>query len=306
MRCDAPENLKAYGKTLDYETNAFFAGYVYLLLAFIIGLILAYYGVVAAIGWTVESVVHDQVHGRGGGKRRFNLMVVPGLASEDRRAGFENFSRFLTFLMGATLVNYFALYFMRLQNLYMRNHDYSSLPEFMFRDIVDPVEKLFSSIKNAGELDTEFVAEAAGDYTGLGDLVNILDPGMNDSQAYLGIFVLLIVYAVVSIVFFSATSDLARQARNNLRRLLSEPNGEDKAKRYYGANGTDVSARLEAMSIWPVAWPNLRNLLRYLGIGIAFLIFYRIWMIWLASILLRFLKSGNISDEPKETAKAKA
>lgn len=299
VRCNTTEEIVGYANTVNSNINQIFSGSVYFLLALITGTIISYYGVMAAIGWTLESVAHDQVNSRAGLKRRFNLIVVPGLKSDDKRAGFENFSRFLTFMLWATVVNYFALYFMRLQNLYMRNHDYSSLTEFMFRDIGDPIAKLFSAIRGAGQLDGTFLSNVFGDYTGLGDLVNILDPGLNDSQAYLGIFVLLIVYAIVAISFLSATSDLSRQAKSNLRSILNSPDGPEKAARYYNLSSNEISNKLNEMNIWPVAWPNLRGLLRFLAVGIVFLVFYRIWMIWLAGFMVRFLKSDKISDAPR-------
>ena len=92
---------------------------------------------------------------------------------------------------------------------------------------------------------------------------------------------------------------LARQARLNLEMKVATEEGSRRVANYFAITADTARSRTDNMNVWPTYWPNLAGLLSLLLYGIVFLIFYRIWALWVAATIVRVLRIGGLSPSSR-------
>ncbi len=261
--------------------NTLFSGYVYLVAALLSALVLMFYAYLFCFAWTMEEL----------SRRKYNLMVVPNLRSNDLRRGFELLWPPIRAVIMATFVGYAVLYLMRIQNLFLRAQEYRDIFDFMARDLLSPVRDVtlvvgkFLGGGEAGSLSGQISSTPE-------TLERILDPGLNDTQAYFSVVIFSFVTVIVSILLVIALHDVASRAKQD---VIDDHEEAEDLEDFVARHEVDktveskskeektiwIMSRISEMRTWPLDWPSLNRALKLLLIGILFLIFYRAMLIWI-------------------------
>ncbi len=276
--------------------NSLFSGYVYLVAALLSALVLMFYGYLFCFAWTMEEV----------SRRKYALMVVPNLRSNDLRRGFELLWPPVRAVILATFVGYAVLYLMRIQNLFLRAQEYRDIFDFMARDLLSPVRDITLVVGKF--LGGSEVGSLSGQISSTPEtLERILDPGLNDTQAYFSVVLFAFVTVIVSILLVIALHDVASRAKQDV--IDDHEEAEDledfvvhhEVDKSLQSESTEKKAlwilsRVSEMRTWPLDWPSLNRALKLLLTGILFLIFYRAMLIWIG-IFIYAIVSGRAAKK---------
>ncbi|MEM9735047.1 MAG: hypothetical protein AAF908_00380 [Pseudomonadota bacterium] len=277
----------------DLWMNWVFSAYVYGVAGAMTALLLSFYGYLFAVAWTVEEVSHG----------RYGRILVPYVWSEDLRRGFEYLWPPVRAVLLTTFAGYALLYLMRVQNLFLRSQTYESIFDYLLQDILAPITdlpKLISGLLSNDQAAT-ISARLTSSTTTFG---NILDPGLEDVQAYIAVLVFFFVTIVVAVLLIVALYDVAIRAREDALEMLDRDETRDAFIRAHGQGdlttqeglaeaGREMERRLREMNAWPLDWPTLGRMLRLLLIGVLFLMFYRAMLIWLGLFIFSTIRSAR-------------
>lgn len=276
--------------------NSLFSGYVYLVATILSALVLMFYGYLFCFAWTIEEV----------SRRKYPLMVVPNLRSNDLRRGFELLWPPVRAVIIATFVGYAVLYLMRIQNLFLRAQDYRDIFDFMARDLLSPMRDITLVVGKF--LGGDEVGSLSGQISSTPEtLERILDPGLNDTQAYFSVVLFAFVTVIVSILLVIALHDVASRAKQDVIDDHEEAEDLENFVAHHDVDKTVQSqsnekkalwilSRVSDMRTWPLDWPSLNRALKLLLTGILFLIFYRAMLIWIG-IFIYAIVSGRAAKK---------
>ncbi len=295
--CDR-EDYRQHYRYADLSENLVFSGYVYLVAAVLSALVLMFYGYLFCFAWTMEEL----------SRRKYKLLILPNLRSKDLRRGFELLWPPIRAVIIATFVGYAVLYLMRIQNLFLRAQEYRDIFDFMARDLLSPFRDITLVVGKF--LGGEDVGSLSGQITSTPEtLERILDPGLNDTQAYISVVIFSLVTVIISILLIIALHDVASRAKQDVLDDLEESDdldafierhpveesvkGETREKKIVW-----VMSRVSDMVTWPLDWPTLNRAMKLLLIGILFLIFYRAMLIWIG-LFVYAIVSGRAERKAK-------
>lgn len=247
--------------------NMVFSGYVYALALIGVTVVLAYFCFVFALAITVSQVRRGTL----------GLRLIPNVTSPDslKRMGFETFEPVLQPCVVITVLSFIIVFLTRLQNEYLRSDSPGNIFAFMFEgvsDIVGP-DGALRSIK------------------GLFDVGQLADP-----NSQIGGPVMIIVFALVSVVLAFILRRTAQDAAADVRQALADDQTAPKVEALYGLDRATLDEKLSSIATWPLSWPRLRQMLMLAGFGIACFFFYKLAIVWIAVVLVRMLMSAKWSD----------
>lgn len=276
--------------------NSLFSGYVYVVATILSALVLMFYGYLFCFAWTMEEV----------SRRKYALMVVPNLRSSDLRRGFELLWPPVRAVILATFVGYAVLYLMRIQNLFLRAQEYRDIFDFMARDLLSPMRDITLVVGKF--LGGDEVGSLSGQISSTPEtLERILDPGLNDTQAYFSVVLFAFVTVIVSILLVIALHDVASRAKQD---VIDDHEEAEDLEHFVAHHDVDKSlksdspeqkalwilSRVSEMRTWPLDWPSLNRAMKLLLTGILFLIFYRAMLIWIG-IFIYAIVSGRAAKK---------
>ena len=191
--------------------------------------------------------------------RRFGLLIIPDLSSNDHRRGFEIFGQFFSLTLSIASICLVMTYLMSLQNIYLRV----------------PATNLFAFL--APHPDLASAALARGDVSGAVDAwVGLITCVPGDSLQSL-IAWCIASFMVVSILgvayLFLRASALQGRVRilSELKRL-----GTARLRRITKMDGAEIESRLTGMRTWPLLWPNLNATIIATFLILVAFVFYKL------------------------------
>lgn len=251
-----------------------FAAYNYGLMAFWTGVLISYFGYVLALA----IVVHDLDHGR------YDYQLVLDLNSGDarKRRGFELMESVFRPCVLVTIFAFMMAFFMRIQNVFLRNTEYATIYNLLFVDIPDTFGKFtgFGILQMTGWLN-EIQST----------LKKFLDFGQfNDPQSLLGAPAILIVLGLVTAALGHILRTAAMGAQSRVLEAMGEKHQAHKVAAYYQLSEAETSARAGDVEWWPLSWPELRYAMRLMISGIFCYVFYRVAFIWMGFVAYRSIQ----------------
>lgn len=189
--------------------------------------------------------------------QNYGLFVIPDLASDDKRCGFEVVRRFFTFAIVAALIGCVMIYLMGVQNIYLRSPA-ESIFAFLTPDMAafndaanwrDAVDALF------GFLFSENVAK-----------------GTRNVYVWFFGFLIFAVFIGGFMLFLRQGALLGKSL------ILDEmrANGFERLQRLTQKDEKTVTDQLSRLHIWPLEQPDLRASLGILLLMIVSFIFYKL------------------------------
>lgn len=192
--------------------------------------------------------------------------------------GFENFEPVMQPCILVTILSFTMAFLMRLQNEYLRSEAPGNVFQFMFSGIEDIVSTE-GGIQNIGLL---------------------FDTGqLGDPNSQIAGPAVIIIFALVSIVLAFILRQTAIQARNRVQTALNDAEKTQKVVSLYKMQQEELHEKLDQISVWPLGWPRLRQMLTLAGFGIACFYFYKLVFVWIAIVLLRLVQGGLSSKNPE-------
>jgi len=242
--------------------NWLFSTYVYALLVVELCLLLTYFCFVFALAVTVWRL-------RQG---RTELRLIPNLKSGDRlkRMGFENFEPVLQPCIFVTILSFIMAFLMRLQNEYLRSDEPGAIFSFMLSGIDDIV---------------------SGD-GGIKNVALLFDTGkLADPNSQIGGPAVIAVFALISVILAFILRRTALEAASNVHDALHDDTTKQKVLTLYNLPTEELETRLSEIAVWPLSWPQLRQMLILTGGGIASFFFYKFAIAWIVIVLLRLFQA---------------
>ncbi|WP_299500420.1 hypothetical protein [uncultured Roseobacter sp.] len=255
--------LPAHSVVPSTTVNWWFSAYVYFLMSVQLSLLMIYFCFVFSLAVTVFRLRQGST----------NLRIIPNLKSADPldRMGFENFEPVMQPCILVTILSFIMAFLMRLQNEYLRSKEPGNVFQFMFSGIDDLVSA-DGGLKNVGLL---------------------FDTGLlGDPNSQIGGPAVIVVFALVSVVLAFLLRRTAIEARNQVQAAVNHPEKSPKILALYGMDRDEVLEKLTKVSVWPLGWPRLRQMLTLAGFGIACFYFYKLAFVWIAIVLIRLLQGG--------------
>lgn len=246
----------------DKKTNLYFSTYVYSLLLVEMNIVLVYFCFIFALALSVYRL-------RLG---HFGIRVVPNLKSGDplNRKGFENFEPVLQPCIFVTILSFIMAFLMRIQNEYLRSEEPGNIFRFMFSAVPDAVS-------------------ADGAINSVAELVDI--GKLADPNSQVGGPAIIIVFALVSIALAFILRRAARDSADDVYHALENEKVQQKVVALYADDEMAVKSALGEISVWPLSWPRLRQMLFLAAAGIACFFFYKLAFIWIAIVLVRMVQT---------------
>jgi hypothetical protein len=212
-----------------------------------------------------------------GPEGRVNKLLFPNLRSEDPRRGFQKFAEPLQLMLNASLVVYLICYLIRINRIYMRSPEYSSIISFVQRDINVLVKSKVLDLKGS-------------------ELVSILLQTPSDPryQEFFGGIALVLVCLFSLAVIVLTVSGAAKRAKANAEEYYER----DDCHSLFGLPIEDERRRAKEMTTWPFEWRylQLNTLLAMMLVAPVMLWFYRIgfyvFLVFVAAVLVRMRKIG--------------
>lgn len=249
--------------------NLAFSAVAHLLLLSQIAYLLSFYGILIGLSAVLYRFAED----------RQPVRLTPDVTSTDRRRGFQRFSGFFMGALTVSVLAYISCYFMRVQNLYLRDGEAGRVDQLMFNYIAGSLsEKIY--VPHDIQSFLYFLANSALEISNAvfatGDL--------GDVQAYLGVGMILIGVLVVVVALFTILRGAAEEAGRGVERALADGATTSAVTSYYGLPAEVVAERVgtDGMDEWPLKWPRLNTFLAYTALGLACFFFYRLALVWIA------------------------
>ena len=257
--------------------NQIFSAAAYTLMAFESAAVLSFFGVLIGVASEIYAL-SDQKRG---------LLLIPNATDKDRRRGFQLFAPFFMGVLTTTLLGYLSCYFMRIQNLYLRDVKFHRIDEMLLRPITESASS-FSHLPDSPQQVISYLANSVSD---IGDA--LFDSGrFYDVNSYEGALILLIVIFVVAASLVAVLRNAAQEGRTTLHLALADGHKKKMVEAYYGLNSAVIVRRIseKQMDVWPLHWPNLNSFIVFMSLGFACFFFYRLGLIWIAVQIWRWLR----------------
>jgi|GEM_PF-2025379 len=258
-----------------------FAAYNYALMAFWSAVLVSYFGYVLAL----TIVVYDLDRGR------YDFQLVLNLNSADarKRRGFELMEGVFRPCVLVTIFAFMMAFFMRIQNVFLRNTEYQTIYDLLFVDIPDT----FGKFTGLG------VIQLMGWLTELQKtLQKFLDFGQfADPQSLLGAPAILIVLGLVTAALGHILRTAAMGAQSRVLAALTERDQAHKVAAYYRLSERETSTRAGDVEWWPLSWPELRYAVRLMISGAFCYVFYRVAFVWMGYVAYRSIQ-GRWRERP--------
>jgi hypothetical protein len=259
-----------------------FAAYNYGLMAFWSAVLISYFGYVLAL----TIVVYDLDHGR------YDFQLVLNLNSADarKRRGFELMEGVFRPCVFVTIFAFMMAFFMRIQNVFLRNKDYETIYDLLFVDIPET----FGKLTGLGAIQQwiGWFSELQKTLQKFIDFGEFLDP-----QSLLGAPAILIVLGLVTAALGHILRTAAMGAQSRVLAALAERDQAHKVAAYYRLSERETSARAGDVQWWPLSWPELRYAVRLMISGIFCYVFYRVAFIWMGYVAYRSIQ-GRWRERP--------
>ncbi|HXF53219.1 MAG TPA: hypothetical protein VNK52_03760 [Hyphomicrobiaceae bacterium] len=251
-----------------------FAAYNYALMAFWSAVLVSYFGYVLAL----TIVVYHLDRGR------YDFQLVLNLNSADarKRRGFELMEGVFRPCVLVTIFAFMMAFFMRIQNVFLRNTEYQTIYDLLFVDIPDT----FGKFTGLG------VIQLMGWLTELQKtLQKFLDFGQfADPQSLLGAPAILIVLGLVTAALGHILRTAAMGAQARVLASLAERDGAPRVAAYYRLSERETSTRAGDVEWWPLSWPELRYAVRLMISGVFCYVFYRVAFVWMGYVAYRSIQ----------------
>lgn len=267
-------------------TNLVFSTIAYVLLIGQIAYLFSFFGLLVGLAIILSGLSE--------GDRA--VLITPDATSEDRRRGFERFTGFFMGVLAVAMLCYLACYFMRVQNLFLRTHEYGRIDQLLFNPIaaslsdkldvpVDWESGLMTVAMTVAKLIAKALMRFLNSVFTTGDLA--------DLQAYLGIGMILISVLLVVMALFAVLRGAAQDSRQIIEQAIADPEQATAVEAYYGLSRETIRERVkeQGMDEWPLEWPTLNTFVTYLALGLACFFFYRLALLWIALQLWQILRS---------------
>lgn len=197
--------------------------------------------------------------------------LVPDLRSGHERRGFEDFEHPLRHLLIVTLVAYLMCYFVRLENVYLASPGFSSLGDFVNRDILNGV--------------VAAVQGGSGWRNELPRLFAVAAPVSR--QAFLaGSAAFILLVFTFQLVVMTVGSAASRARATALRHFNARGNH---ARVLFDMPPAEERDQLRTMNVWPLGYFTLNALLTLAFMALATLYYYRIGLFAFGFIVLLIL-----------------
>lgn len=216
--------------------------------------------------------------GRG---RRSAFSLVPDLASEDPRRGFEDLADPLQEMLGVTLLAYLMCYCVVLEGAYLKSKTATSLADFVQSDIWAGISQAVNPSKGGALASIFQHLFTAGDQTLRGTLSA-------------SIFVLVFTFSLIVVAITARGA--AGRARSAALRYLSAPS----ATSLFGLGTSVEIERAKSMVVWPLGYLKLNWILLGALLAECTLYFYRVGLFaagfvivaLLSRLMYRLIKPG--------------
>jgi hypothetical protein len=211
-----------------------------------------------------------------GPEGRINNVLWPNLRSTDPRRGFQEFEDPLQLMLNASLVFFIVCYFIRVNRIYMRHVECSSITDFIQHDITSLVSEKVLELKGSELLSVLFYAPSQPKY----------------QEFFGGIALLLISFFSLGVISLTVGKS-ARRAKANALGYYDLPDSTS----LFGLDAEEERKRAQEMTTWPLEWRyfQLDALLAIMGIAVASLYYYRIGLyvmiVVIAALLARLRKA---------------
>jgi hypothetical protein len=173
-------------------------------------------------------------------------------------------------------------FFMRIQNVYLRNTEYPTIYNLLFVDIPDTFGK-FSGFGLVHLL--SWVTELQKSLQKFLDFGQFADP-----QSLLGAPAILIALGLVTAALGHILRTAAMGAQARVVAALGARDGAHKVAAYYQLSEEETSARAGDVQWWPLSWPELHYAVRLMISGIFCYVFYRVAFIWMGFVAYRSIQ----------------
>ncbi len=203
--------------------------------------------------------------------------LVPDVDSTDARRGFQRLGRVVEEIIFACACAFLVFWMSRLQNLYLQSNA-ASLWEFFLGDVE--------------------IALAPFDVSRFGRA--LVDTGgleFSSVMVMLGAFAVIVASIVVPL---HTLRRAAVEARETARELAS------RRPRTFATHRTDedLQASLDGMTVWPMSYPQLNQLIFWVAFAFLSLIFYRIGAAFVLLWMWRLVKKAFAAGETEALAVA--
>jgi hypothetical protein len=235
--------------TTPHWLNRFFAISVYILFAGIgVGGLFAFFVALFGVGMFFMPDV----------SKRYGMLIVPDIGSQDDRKGFELLGRFFSLTLSITALCLVMAYLMSLQNIYLRV----------------PARNLFEFLTpSVGAAKVALSAGRPGEALDalLGNIFVVPGDSLQSLIAWFIAAFMVIAILGVAYLFLRAS---ALEGRGRLLTELSRL-GTARLRRLTPLDAAEIRSRLQAMRTWPLLWPSLNaTIIATFLIVIAF-VFYK-------------------------------
>ena len=198
--------------------------------------------------------------------------LIPDLASDDERKGFEIFERFVFRLLYVGLAFTVVLFFIRVQSVYDAS---DSSARTVFHFVLQDVIKGF--VSNVAELLT-------GESTALFDVGTATNYSTRIVFAAMSVMVMIAV-AVPTLIL----SVLARQSKEALTECLRKPPCPPCTSRNLSAE--DCKKRVAEMDFWPLRYPRPMELIAYIVFAGFCFLFYKFTFLLLGVLVIQTVRT---------------
>ena len=269
-----------------FATNYVFSLYVYLLLAVGAGITLAYFAFIASLSMTVFRI----------GEGRAGFVIVPNIKSPDprNRCGFEVLDPVFRPCVYVTIVAFVIVLLTRVQNVFLRSDEATDIFNFLLEDFGNAISRVSIDITNFDAF-LSALADGGRDLSNIFDTVSFSDP-----NSFLGLIAVLAVFVLIALSLSYILRSAANAAKNRVLQELSTAEGETRLEAYYGLSRAKIEKSTTAMESWPLGWPDLRQMLNLLIVGIVCFVFFKLIIIWAGFVVLRILR-GQVRPSKQVT-----
>lgn len=268
----APGNMKP-----SLAVNYVFSAFAYATMALWSGLLFAYFGFVLALTVTIYEL----------NAGRFGCQLVLDLNSSDKRKrfGFEYLEPVFGPCAYVATITFIMAFLMRIQNIYLRDREFSSIYSFMFEDIA-------SALGGLTDIDLTSLLGKLGDFLTMMKKIFAFNQ-FADPQSLLGAPAVLIILGVMAAALGFILRRAANDAQRRVLSALDQPGGKaEAAAQYFGLSVSEARARADSVETWPLSWPELRYAMRMFLMGIICYVFYRVAFIWIGVVAARVVYGG--------------
>lgn len=262
--------------------NYAFSAFAYATMALWSGLLFAYFGFVLALTITIYEL----------NKGSFDYQLVLDLRSSDarKRFGFEHLEPVFGPCAYVATIAFIMAFLMRIQNIYLRDREFSSIYDFMFEDIA-------SVLGNLTDISLTSLLGKLGDSLELMKKIFAFNQ-FADPQSLLGAPAVLIILGIIAAALGFILRKAANDAQRRVLSALDRPGGAgQKAADHYGLSIAEARARAATVETWPLSWPELRYAMRMFLMGIVCYVFYRVAFIWIGVVTARSVYGGLSSKK---------